>query len=390
MTSSRRLWILKRIQWILKWVNLGHARTRSFWFVSWYATHEKAPDLVQVVGERTEDVSWASLRRRVNELNLPSGVRLDALPIEHPFLQDIRVVYRDVFAVGIHPTAFGMDGRLTQSIRQRSIKPFANGHLRLSDLIALESGMRDNREKLKVLNRAIILDDRHGHFGHWLFEQLPQLRMLADIEDLHVIYNGHDAWKRELLEAFGVSGDRLIPYDGHTQFQIGELYSTNGGRLSPVDLAWLKKKLFEVYPQTVKGPRRVFVSRQGVGARHIFNWEEIQGVLKEFDFQVVQPEDLRLVGSLSAFADAEIIMGPEGSGLRNMAWSKRPKVIEIFGHELNFGQWRMAHALGLDYEPYLENRPVPKTDVRWRDVDVKGISVNPDQLRQFLSRHLGE
>lgn len=390
MASSRRLWILKRVQWFLKWVKLGDVRTRSFWFVSWYASSEKAPDLVDVVDERIHDVSWASLRRRVNELTVSPGIRLDALPIEHPFLQDIRVVYRDVYAVGIHPTPFGVEGRLIQSIRQRSIKPFTNGHLRLSDLIALESGMKENCEKLRALDRAIILDDRHGHFGHWLFEQLPQLRMLTDIKGLHVIYNGNDAWKRDLLVAFGVSIDRLVPYDGHTQFEIGELHSTNGGRLSPVDLEWLKNKLFEVYSPKTDGPRRVFVSRQGIGTRHIFNWAEIQDVLKEFEFHVVQPEELRLVGSLSAFANAQVIMGPEGSGLRNMVWANKPKVIEIFGHELNFGQWRMAHALGCDYEPYLEDRPVPNTDMRWRDVDVQGISVNPEQLRQFLSRHLGE
>ena len=71
-----------------------------------------------------------------------------------------------------------------------------------------------------------------------------------------------------------------------------------------------------------------------------------------------------------------------------MVWSEMAKVIEIFGHEVNYGQWSLAHALGFDYVPYLEDREVPSTSERWRDLDASGIFVNPDNLREFLSLNL--
>ena len=74
--------------------------------------------------------------------------------------------------------------------------------------------------------------------------------------------------------------------------------------------------------------------------------------------------------------------------MRNMVWSDGAKVLEIFGHELNYGQWQMAFALGLVYHPYMERREVPDTKGRWRDVDAMGISVDPVLFRRFLSTHL--
>ena len=62
----------------------------------------------------------------------------------------------------------------------------------------------------------------------------------------------------------------------------------------------------------------------------------------------------------------------------------------FFGHEVNFGQWAMAHALGFEFAPYIEEREVPDSELRWRDIDARGIPVDPIQLRQFLLRHLGE
>ena len=127
-----------------------------------------------------------------------------------------------------------------------------------------------------------------------------------------------------------------------------------------------------------------------MGSRMVHNFNDVLPVLDEFGIQVVQPENLGLEGSVRMFGNAEFIIGPEGSGMRNMVWAKQAKVVEIFGHEVNFGQWTLAHALGFDFAPYVEEREVPDSELRWRDIDAKGIPVDPTRLRQFLSRHLGE
>ena len=44
----------------------------------------------------------------------------------------------------------------------------------------------------------------------------------------------------------------------------------------------------------------------------------------------------------------------------------------------------MAFALGFEYQTYLEPREVSQAKGRWRDVDVSGISVDPELFKQFL------
>jgi len=229
-----------------------------------------------------------------------------------------------------------------------------------------------------------------GHFGHWLFEQLPQLRLLQNDSGLRIIYNGRNSWKKKFLVDFGWSEDQLLEYTGEEAFDVQELWTTNAGNLNKLDLYWLRKKALELYGVDSNAPKRIYVSRQGGGSRMVLNFREIQPVLSEFGIAVVRPEELGIEHSVRTFAKAEFIIGPEGSGTRNMVWSERARVVEIFGHEVNFGQWCMAHALGFEFIPYVEERPVPDTDLRWRDIDAKGITVDPNELRRFLSRHLGD
>lgn len=335
-------------------------------------------------------VDWRSLLEELRGLDLPAGVRRDVLPQAVPWSRDAIGVHDEALVLGIHPTAFSRNGKLCRLMRYAPLKPLEKGHLRTSDLVTVERWLRGRNVKSVQLEEAIILDEQMGHFGHWLFEQLPQLRLLGDKTEIHVIYNGMDRWKRKLLIDFGWPEDRLAPYQGQEVFEVKRLWTTNGGHLNSRDLGWLCSKGRECYGEEPDSPRRIYVSRQGVGSRMVSNFKQISPVLDEFDIQVVKPENLGVERSVRTFGNAEFIIGPEGSGTRNMVWAKQAKVVEIFGHEVNFGQWSMAHALGFDFVPYVEEREVPESELRWRDIDAQGISVDPIQFRQFLSRHLGE
>lgn len=360
--------------------------------LSWfYASPAKGLDDFFILEEGEDKrVDWRFLLEELRNLELPVGVRRDVLPQIGPWSRDTIGVHGQVLVLGIHPTAFSRNGKLCRLMRYAPLKPLEKGHLRTWDLVTVERWLRGRNVKSIQLEQAIILDEQMGHFGHWLFEQLPQLRLMQEKRDVFVIYNGTDRWKRKLLIDFGWPEDRLIPHMGEEVYEVKQLWTTNGGHLNSKDLAWLRSKGKGCYGEDSGSPRRIYVSRQGVGSRMVTNFNEILPVLEEFDIQVVQPENLGLEGAVRTFGHADFIMGPEGSGMRNMVWAQQAKVVEIFGHEVNFGQWCLAHALGFDFVPYVEERTVPVSEFRWRDIDAQGIPIDPTQLRQFLFRHLGE
>jgi len=356
-----------------------------------YAAPSKPLDDYFILDEDvTNRVDWRSFSEKLRCLEVPTGVRRDVLPQVAPWSRDAVGVHENVLVLGIHPTAFGRNGKLCRLLRYAPLKPLEKGHLRTSDLVTVERWLQGRNVRSVELEQAVILDEQMGHFGHWLFEQLPQLRVLGDRTEVHLIYNGMDRWKRQLLIDFGWPEERLMSHTGEEVYEVEQLWTTNAGHLNPRDLEWLRSKGKACYGEDSNSPRRIYVSRQGVGSRMVANLEEVLPVLEEFGIQVVQPEKLGLEGSVRMFGNAEFIIGPEGSGMRNMVWAEQAKVVEIFGHEVNFGQWCMAYALGFDFAPYTEEREIPDSELRWRDIDAKGIPVDPAQLRQFLFRHLGE
>lgn len=391
MSSAGRILALRVLNAMARRGLGGGVRSLPRKLAGLYAAPAKPLDDYFILDEgATDRVDWRSFSERLRGLELPVGVRRDVLPQVAPWSRDAVGVHEKVLVLGIHPTAFGRNGKLCRLLRYAPLKPLEKGHLRTSDLVTVEQWLQGQNVRSVQLEQAVILDEQMGHFGHWLFEQLPQLRVLQDRTELHLIFNGRDPWKQKLLIDFGWPEERLIPYTGEEVYEVETLWTTNAGHLNPRDLGWLRSKAKACYGEDVDSPRRIYVSRQGVGSRMVANFKDVLPVLEEFDIEVVRPETLGVEGSVRMFGHAEFIIGPEGSGTRNMVWAEQAKVVEIFGHEVNFGQWCMAHALGFDFVPYIEEREVPDSDLRWRDIDAKGIPVDPARLRQFLSRHLRE
>ena len=367
----------------------GGVREMPMRLAGLYVYGAKEPDDFTLLNSSSDEVGWNDFYAKLKAWDWPKGVTTDRLPLLGSPQYDAIGFHENALVLGIHPTAFGCNGSIAQVLRYGITKPFAKRHLRTSDLITVERWSSGKKVNAIELEQAVILDEEMGHFGHWLFEQLPQLRVLLNLSDVVIIYNGMDRWKRQLLIDFGWSEDRLIPHMGEEVYNVKQLWTTNAGNFNSKDLGWLRSKGWDSFGEDFNSPRRIYVSRQNVGSRMVANFHEILPVLRDFNFQVIQPEKLGVEGSVRTFRNAEFILGPEGSGMRNMVWAKQAKVVEIFGHEVNFGQWTLAYALGFDFLPYVEEREPPDTKLRWRDLDIKGIPVDPNKLRQFLSRHLG-
>jgi capsular polysaccharide biosynthesis protein len=117
--------------------------------------------------------------------------------------------------------------------------------------------------------------------------------------------------------------------------------------------------------------------------------------MNEFDLEIIQPEKMTLEEQIRVFSNCELIVGPFGSGLHNMIFSKSTNIVEIFPpnytSKLNKA---IAYAMGHKYMSLFGMRAAMKDEKydeelvvrRSKDVSYKNVSfeVHPESLRTVL------
>jgi capsular polysaccharide biosynthesis protein len=229
-------------------------------------------------------------------------------------------------------------------------------------------------------------------WGHWLVEILPALHVVEPFtEDDHVIViPKFEPPQREAYvdsaRALAADGARIVP-TRDMLFRCEEVVLTpdlaeTGASVSPLVRAALERITEAVEP---RGLTRVFLTRQGLGARRMANFEEVAPVLARHGVTVVAPETLSFREQVAVMGDARLIVGIMGSGLANMCFA-RPgcHVLALAPSEMfdNFF-WRVAPLFEL---PYWELRcpSVGPERVRNRAWD-RDLVVDPRALDHWLT-----
>jgi hypothetical protein len=105
----------------------------------------------------------------------------------------------------------------------------------------------------------------------------------------------------------------------------------------------------------VRAERRVFLTRSGARGRTISNYEEIEPLLRELNFETVDTDGLSLRAQAQLFRECRYLIGIHGAGLTN--------IIHAHEHDLSLIQLRppaeqsfltdfalMCHAYGFDHQ----------------------------------------
>lgn len=97
--------------------------------------------------------------------------------------------------------------------------------------------------------------------------------------------------------------------------------------------------------------RRLYISRAATRHRQIVNEDALTDSLKQFGFEIVQPEVLSFDEQVRLFAAATVIVGSRGAALTNMIFAEHARILEItsaepFAGAVYFG---LAHSLGHRY-----------------------------------------
>lgn len=290
---------------------------------------------------------------------------LDIIRRAHP--DGLIEIYRDVLITGHHPLAYSPSGKPIYSSAEEATRNYrANKNFQNN---------KKNSQKPLRFEKAILLDNGYGHFGHWIFEQLPRIIRAKNLEDYTVIVNrGEPAtFEKELLSTLGRKD--IVVFDG-TPIRVNNYAQVACPLLSGKNVESLQQ--FASNLPTSNSPKRLFLSRQGL-TRRITNFSQILPILKKYDVHVWSPQKERVLDQIPVFRHAELIIGLHGSALRNAIFMQSGHVVEIHGSFMEYGQKALLHHAPAQYHSLISASPSTKSS---------GVSIDPGLLDEFLNELL--
>jgi hypothetical protein len=181
---------------------------------------------------------------------------------------------------------------------------------------------------------AVLAKIGSSNYYHWMFDVLPRLHLLnlSGIEvDKYIVPHPLASFQYETLSAFGVNRDRLIEADSHFHLQASQLLVP----ALPYEAKWAcefvrESMLRQVEPTLQASNRRLYISRAQCVGRTVLNEQEVIEALTPYGFTLVTPESMSVEEQVRAFAEAELIVGPQGSAFTNAFFCKpQTQIIEL-------------------------------------------------------------
>ncbi|WP_414832265.1 glycosyltransferase family 61 protein [Afifella sp. YEN Y35] len=191
------------------------------------------------------------------------------------------------------------------------------------------------------------------NYGSWLFRILPKLLLLDEIPEAAgraLLVPMEAEWMREIVAA-AAPGRDVIAQDVTAITPLADCLAPSLAAPGNVFPSALRRAL-TAFAARLAGPassargagRRLYISRRSwsktAPRRILMNEDEIVTRLGTLGFEEIRPETLPLGARIAAFQEAEIVIGPSGSGLFNCVFC-RPgtTILELEPH----GGFRPMH-----------------------------------------------
>lgn len=196
------------------------------------------------------------------------------------------------------------------------------------------------------------------NYFHWLFNAFPRFEILRraglppDRMDGFILDAPPHPYQMETLECLGISLDKLIICTPEQHLIADRLWATKSLRSSAQSRAWVVDLLRRSFlDETPPGRLRLYVSRADTPRHPLVNEPEIETWLAKRGFQVVLPRQLSIREQARLFAQAEVVVGPNGAGLANLVFCPPgTKVFELFSPDwLSSYTWELCSRRRQDY-----------------------------------------
>jgi hypothetical protein len=217
-----------------------------------------------------------------------------------------------------------------------------------SDIEVLEFDFEINDPSFLITQHQVA-----QNFFHFLIDSLPGFRfkeLSARSSSPFLFSPWRTPFQAEVMDL--LLSKRHPIYDvSHGVFMRECAVMSPISRVAAVDFLREKAKNFRSNANT----KRIYISRRSASYRRVINEADLELILKRFGFQIFECESMRFDEQISLFKGAEIVCGPHGAGLTNIAFcQKGASVLEIAMDErvsIGLGAvfWELACAGDLDY-----------------------------------------
>lgn len=213
----------------------------------------------------------------------------------------------------------------------------------------------------EVSGRLAVLAGRGDHsYYHFLLDILPRLAALetSGVPEPDRWYAPlQHGFQRQILELAGfLPGPEVIDADLVPHVHADKLlvpgFPDNHLRTPPWTVSFIRERLRDPALELVPG-RRIYVTRGTErNSRTVTNERELQEMLANRRFDLVDPGTMPVAEQIKVFAEAEWIVGPHGAGLANLVFaSPGASVVELFPTDyVQTCYWKLAWCVpGLTY-----------------------------------------
>lgn len=223
-------------------------------------------------------------------------------------------------------------------------------------------GLDLSRKRLLAGRSATVMSKFHHNYYHWFNDSLLRLYLLDR-------FQGHapvTVLVPPTLRDFQMQSLRYcLPEHGRIEcvaddwVQVEQLVLPSFiteplvGMVPPDAMAYIRTRIVTGVCGGENPPprRRIYISRAGTGHRQILNEHELMDCLRDYEFEIVRPEDLSFEQQVRRFRSADVIVGARGAALTNMIFAERARILEIasdvpFAGAIYFS---MAYSLGHEH-----------------------------------------
>ena len=226
-----------------------------------------------------------------------------------------------------------------------------------------------------------------GYF-HWLTDALTRLYVVRDrLDGLTLMlpweFETRD-FVRTSLEAFGVKNFDFIKRDEVllASSLLMPTHTAPSGHFRDEVIQGVRRTLIEAFGDSGEG-ERIYISRRAANRRRIVNEDDVETMLKSFNFKTIYAEELSFKDQVKILSRARYLVSNHGAGLTNMLFMKDgARVLELrhVSDYVNNCYFVLASALKFDY---LYQLCEPKPDQA--DPHTADLIVSPQELEKNLA-----